>query len=499
MPNINASARFAHPAPGERLPVEILLMIFEATLVADHSCVLEVMRAESAKFYASPRFIEYIKPAPLAAPLVLSQVSRRWRQIVLSTPSLWRNIAVPRFDWATPADTAQSDSESHADSVHHDDDPGPSPGACKRLVALWLEHAVSAGANKLNLCHAHPPSSDPNPVPCEHDIDSYAGRSAHFSTPESDVDQSDAGFLYLRDVYDDLAAYHTRWESLNLVLDTYTIKKFVQLVKRQQNRFRKGEDAVEVLGQNLKELTITLPMTIGKCPGVYMRGLFAWIRRLASLKTFVLYDHYSSSLWSVDVFSELTSPRTGPARSFNSLDTVETLTHVRLFPTLTDQTMIETLATVVTARHASFSMNGFGDVEKRDETYFANRDTELEILAKHMSPNAVIYADRKDIVLKNLKTLELAHTIDPLSVINVFSIPHLEVLVIRHGILDIKDTNTKKATRKLVRFLEQLEQPLRKLVLQDDLFENDVDMSDLFTLRDSRYGIEVVDIMLPHP
>ncbi|KAF9538983.1 hypothetical protein CPC08DRAFT_771042 [Agrocybe pediades] len=340
MPNINASARFAHPAPSERLPVEILLMIFEATLVADHSCVLEVMRAESAKFYASPRSIEYVKPAPLAAPLVLSQVSRRWRQIVLSTPSLWRNIAVPRFDWTT-SDTAQSDFQ--ADLVHHDNS-GPPPGACKRLVALWLERAVSAGANKLNICHAHPPSSEPNPIPCEHDIDSYAERSSgswrSSAEPEIDRESAPARFMYLLDVYVDLAAYHTHWESLNLVLDNHAIKKFARLIKAQRKRFKEEElDAVEVLGQNLKELTITLPMTLRRPEWHYLQEIFAWVRKLPNLRTFVFYDHFSNNLWCVDESSELTSspPDEVSGTEFNSLEFVQNLTRVRLFPPVTDK------------------------------------------------------------------------------------------------------------------------------------------------------------------
>ncbi|KAF9552872.1 hypothetical protein CPC08DRAFT_714231, partial [Agrocybe pediades] len=134
------------------------------------------MRGASSKFYASPRSIDYVNPTPLAAPLSLSQVSRRWRQIVLTSPSLWRNIAVPRFDWST-SHTAQSQSQS-SDTVYHHQKP--SPAACKMLVALWLERALGAGATttKLNICHAHPPSThdDPMRVPCnsEHDIDSYA-------------------------------------------------------------------------------------------------------------------------------------------------------------------------------------------------------------------------------------------------------------------------------------------------------------------------------------
>ncbi|KAF4622578.1 hypothetical protein D9613_009390 [Agrocybe pediades] len=497
MTDIDAASRFqSHPPPIEKIPAELFLMIFEAALVAEHSCVLEVMRGESSKFYASPRTIDYVSPTPLAAPLSLSQVSRRWRKIVLASPSLWRNIAVPRFDWST-SHTAQRQSQS-SDTVYHHHRHHASPAACKRLVSLWLERAVSSGATttRLNICHAHPPSThdDPMRVPCnsEHDIDSYAAGS----TPRTAL-ESAASFQYLRDVYDNLAAYHTKWESLNLVLDNHAIKKFAQLVQAQRDRFRKGEeleDSIsEVLGQNLKELTIILPMSLLTYHDQHLTSLLAWIRTLPSLRTFVLYDHFSF-FSPGDVLSDLTSPLVGGPMLNSLSETVENLTHVQLFAPLTDETVIHTLGTALAARHVSFSMDSFGDIEKRGEAYFESRATELEMFAESTSPNAVVYADRKHIVLKNLGSLELAHTVDPLAAINVFSIPFLEVLIIRQGILDIKDTDTKEATRKLVCFLGQLKQPLRKLVLQDDLFENGVDMSDLFTLRDSRYSIEVVDI-----
>ncbi|KAF9536362.1 hypothetical protein CPC08DRAFT_771599 [Agrocybe pediades] len=82
-----------------------------------------------------------------------------------------------------------------------------------------------------------------------------------------------------------------------------------------------------------------------------------------------------------------------------------------------------------------------------------------------------------EVSLCNLRFLELVDTDNPFAMINMFTIPSLEVLVVRNRILDRETEDTMVQRGRLERFLGQLHQPLQKLVLQDNRFSYE-DMQD---------------------